>query len=584
MAVTADQEPPMVTSAVGTSSDATALGASFQVFLSFRRPDTRRGFTDTLYHALVDAGVRVFGDDAGVRVGETIGGALLRAIDDSKLYIPSSPDPTRPANESENSDVSVAEARRAYKLVATEVLDNLKTKHRSVTEHLIGMDDRVATVQKLLDVHAGSVWLVGIHGMGDIGKIDDVGYGMKRIEETLCNKKALIVLDDMDKSEQIKKLIGSFLHSGTRIIITTRNRSLLQIRGFKYEILPYEMREMNSKDALQLFSWHAFCGDSPPDVYNHLSKEIVSVTGGLPLALEAVGSLLYLKEEVIWIETLDKLRSIPEEEVQKNLKISFDVLDEFQQHIFRDITCFFVNEDVTDPIYMWTADRNFPQCGIEVLINMSLIKLVKNNKLWMHDQLRDLGREIVYQESPIDPWKRRRLWIKEEILNIIRSKERKGKIQGLDLNGRHTQILLTNDEFERIPHLRFLKLCNGTFVGDFANCGTKLRWMSWDSPPPDFRVANMYLQNVVVLKLSTNRFNDSDVWSLIKMASKSKVLSLQDCPSITRTPNVSGCSTLERLTLQECENLRTIDCSIGMLKCLIDLDIDSCPLSQRVAR
>ncbi|XP_048133533.1 disease resistance protein RPV1-like [Rhodamnia argentea] len=400
---------------------------------------------------------------------------------------------------------------------------------------------------------------------------------MKRIEETLCNKKALIVLDDVDKSEQIKKLIGSSLCSETRIIITTRNRSLLQIRGFKYEILPYEMREMNSKDALQLFSRHAFCGDSPPDVYNHLSKEIVGVTGGLPLALEVIGSLLYRKEEVIWMETLDRLRSIPEEEVQKKLKISFDALDEFQQHIFLDIACFFVDEDVTDPIYMWTACGFFPRRGIEVLINMSLIKIVKKNKLWMHDQLRDLGREIIRQESPIDPEKRSRLWIREEILDIIRSKERKGKIQGLDLNGRHTQILLTNDEFERFPHLRFLKLCNGTFVGDFANCGTKLRWMSWDSPPPDFRVVNMYLQNIVVLKLSTNRFNDSDVWSLIKMACTLKVLSLQDCPNITRTPNVSGCSTLERLTLQECENLRTIDCSIGMLKCLIDLDIDSCP-------
>lgn len=64
------------------------------------------------------------------------------------------------------------------------------------------------------------------------------------------------------------------------------------------------------------------------------------------------------------------------------------------------------------------------------------------------------------------------------------------------------------------------------------------------------------------------------------MACKLKVLSLQDCPSITRTPNVSGCSTLERLTLQKCENLMTIDCSIGMLKCLVDFNINNCPLEE----
>ncbi|KAI6680364.1 hypothetical protein NL676_034245 [Syzygium grande] len=78
----------MPTTAAGTSSDATALGAGYQVFLSFRGPDTRHGFADTLYHALVGAGVRVFRDDEELRVGEKIGGALLRAIDDSKLYIP----------------------------------------------------------------------------------------------------------------------------------------------------------------------------------------------------------------------------------------------------------------------------------------------------------------------------------------------------------------------------------------------------------------------------------------------------------------------------------------------------------------
>lgn len=103
------------------------------------------------------------------------------------------------------------------------------------------------------------------------------------------------------------------------------------------------------------------------------------------------------------------------------------------------------------------------------------------------------------------------------LINASLHGQRKGKVQGLDLDGRHPQILLTNEEFERFPHLRLLKLCNGTFVGDFVNCHTKLRWMSWDSPPPDVRVAHMYLQNVVVLKLCTNGFNDSDVWSLIKV-------------------------------------------------------------------
>ncbi|KAL3730496.1 hypothetical protein ACJRO7_027498 [Eucalyptus globulus] len=77
----------MENSEAGTRTDDT-LGGEYQVFLSFRGLDTRRGFTNSLYHALVDAGIRVFIDDEALQAGERISGKLLRAIDLCKLYIP----------------------------------------------------------------------------------------------------------------------------------------------------------------------------------------------------------------------------------------------------------------------------------------------------------------------------------------------------------------------------------------------------------------------------------------------------------------------------------------------------------------
>lgn len=62
---------------------------TYKVFLSFRGPDTRQGFTNVLYHALVDAGIReVFLDDEEIRVGEHIGDEIRRAIQDSKIFVP----------------------------------------------------------------------------------------------------------------------------------------------------------------------------------------------------------------------------------------------------------------------------------------------------------------------------------------------------------------------------------------------------------------------------------------------------------------------------------------------------------------
>ncbi|XP_039173638.1 TMV resistance protein N-like [Eucalyptus grandis] len=77
----------MASSEIG-SSTSNITGSEFQVFLSFRGLDTHRGFTSSLYHALVDAGIRVFIDDEELRLGERISDNLLQAINDSKLYIP----------------------------------------------------------------------------------------------------------------------------------------------------------------------------------------------------------------------------------------------------------------------------------------------------------------------------------------------------------------------------------------------------------------------------------------------------------------------------------------------------------------
>ncbi|CAN1299485.1 Disease resistance protein L6 [Linum perenne] len=60
----------------------------YEVFLSFRGPDTRRQITDTLYRFLRRTKIHVFRDDNELRKGEEIGSNLCRAIDQSKIYVP----------------------------------------------------------------------------------------------------------------------------------------------------------------------------------------------------------------------------------------------------------------------------------------------------------------------------------------------------------------------------------------------------------------------------------------------------------------------------------------------------------------
>ncbi|XP_059640976.1 disease resistance protein L6-like [Cornus florida] len=74
-------------------SDASAtslpvLGGEYEVFLSFRGPDSRRTFTDFLYTYLNDADVHTFRDDNELREGEEIDPKLLEAIRESSISIP----------------------------------------------------------------------------------------------------------------------------------------------------------------------------------------------------------------------------------------------------------------------------------------------------------------------------------------------------------------------------------------------------------------------------------------------------------------------------------------------------------------
>ncbi|XP_056166541.1 disease resistance protein L6-like isoform X4 [Syzygium oleosum] len=534
-------------------------------------------------------------------------------------------------------------------LVVKEVLHGLKRKHKFVTKDLVGLDDRVAKVLELLGVDCSDeVRLVGLHGMGGIGKttlarliynelssrfgkccafLDDVremskkeglvwlqkkllteidsssaaeiisgvDHGRETIEATLVSKKVLIILDDVDEKEQIENLMGQGrLHPGTRIIITTRNTSVLKIirqrmarqmkeknSGHALQILPYEMKEMNFDHALQLFKRHAFLEGPLAEDFDHLSRDIVSTTGGLPLALEVIGSLLCGESKARWEKSLDKLKDIPHEDVQKKLMISYDALNDYQREIFLDVACFLINADITNANYMWEACEFHPE--IEDLVRMSLIKIKDNNKFWMHDQLRDLGREIVRRESRQNLGEQSRLWTSEEVLDFITTDKRKKKVKAIDLRQSNSHISIRNEEIERFESLAFLRLSNGTFLGDSIIRLPELRWMSWSSPLPDCSVASMHSKNLVVLELFDNHFtDDSKVWDLIKMATKLKSLSLVDCHRITRTPDLSKCLTLERLTFDYCWELREINNSIGKLTCLRDLNITNCKLVERV--
>jgi len=250
-------------------------------------------------------------------------------------------------------------------------------------------------------------------------KIYSTALEKTKIEKTIQGKKAFIVIDDVTTVEQLKALSANpkLFGPGSVLIVTTRDVHLLNLVNVDYV---FTMKEMDEKESLELFSWHAFRQLSPIKDFDELSRNVVAYCGVLPLALEVIGSYLQDRTKQEWKSVLTKLERIPNDQVQEKLRISYDgLVDDMEKDIFLDICCFFIGKDRSDVIEKLNGCGLHADIGITVLIERSLVTVEKNNKLGMHDLIRDMGREIVRKSSAKKPGKRSQLWFHHDVHDVL---------------------------------------------------------------------------------------------------------------------------------------------------------------------
>ena len=262
-----------------------------------------------------------------------------------------------------------------------------------MSDNIDGMDFHLKQLKSLIKIESDDVHMVGIYGIGGIGKttiamvvyndissqfdgssfirgirgkakggllelqkqllkdilkgqspeFSDISEGIIVIKERLCSKRVLIVLDDVDELEQLEHLVGENDWFGVknRIIITTKDISLLDQHRL---ITPnYEVKKLQPEEATKLFNWWAFKQNipNPKEEFESLSHRVVKYAEGLPIALKVLGGFLSNKNIGEWKSALHKLEKIPHINVQNVLKVSYEKLEDIYKDIFLDIASFF---------------------------------------------------------------------------------------------------------------------------------------------------------------------------------------------------------------------------------------------------
>ena len=361
-----------------------------------------------------------------------------------------------------------------YKFIQQIIKNILYTKLNEiqlfVAKYPVGVDSRAKAVESLLDIKVDRFRMVGIHGLGGIGKttiakavynrifkhfegscflenvressetndgmiqlqekllfnilwgkhlkVVSVARGTNMIKEMLLCKRILVILDDVDKSKQIENLFGNYgwFASGSRVLITTRDKHLLDNLG--KVCTTYKVTKLDNHEALELFNQHAFRGNKLEEDYSKLANQVIQYANGLPLALTIIGSDLCGKTTSEWESAIKQYAKIPNGDIHKILKVSYDGLKELEKDIFLDIACFFKGMNKDNVVNILDACNLYATFNIPNLVNKCLIT-ISHGILWMHDLVQQMGREIVRQESPKILKTRSRLWYYEDAREVL---------------------------------------------------------------------------------------------------------------------------------------------------------------------
>nr|XP_043639587.1 putative disease resistance RPP13-like protein 1 [Erigeron canadensis] len=421
---------------------------------------------------------------------------------------------------------------------------------------------------------------------GEGKKFENPNLLQEALAEKLAGKKFLLVLDDVwsEEIEDWNTLVPPFhaVAPGSKIIITTRKKQLLQLLGNDD---PYRLDKLSNEDALSLFAHHSLGAtnfDSYPSLLSY-AEGIVQKCDGLPLALKSLGTSLKTRtDEEDWKELLNsKIWSLKDEGgILPALRLSYHELSACLKQMFAYSSLFpkdyaFEKEDL---ILLWMAEgfllKSTTSESIEMemerlgekyfdeLLSKSFFEHVDGDKLLfvMHDLMNDLATSVAGE-----------FFVRLDI-------EMKNQIEEQSLN-KYRHMSFVREKF--ISCKKFEALERGNSLRSFLAVPivSRARWWEYEKYHLPNKILVDILPNLPLLRVLCLSYLQIDkIPEFVGNLKHLRYLNLSQT-RITHLPdNVCNLYNLQTLIVFGCAGLKELPESFLKLKSLRHLDIRDTPL------
>ncbi|KAG0623635.1 hypothetical protein M758_3G189800 [Ceratodon purpureus] len=426
-------------------------------------------------------------------------------------------------------------------------------------------------------------------------KIKNKSQGKTVLEERLCKKQILLVLDDIFDGMEVNYMLSrKMLAKGSICILTSRDKAVfeeLNSFDFNHEIYIHDVQVLSYKDSKQVFTSYAFGGECKMrQGLKSLVEMISKACGGVPLVLKICGALLKEQKNMdYWEEVLMKLKCGDimgeNDKIFRRLRISYDALSLEHQEMFLDIACCLLGQSQDMAKRVWKSQGWFPLLAIRNLVNKALITLDYEGHFAMHDHLRDMGRKIA-KEGPC-----KRLWMPKSLSMLKDNEPLPNTLQTLIISNSRN-FLCPNLHLSYLKELRIL-ICDNTI--DVMSLPKNLLWFSWrkqdifEDEDDDILEDRSTCRNVDILSIisKNNKLMVLDIDSMFlnftSVGEKIHLKYLQilhhrncDHPQMSLGDDFLQSKDLQILNLSYCKNLHMLPKSFDVLRNLEELYLGGC--------